>query len=318
MLIIAGLILFLYALNHLSEALKMVAGEKMQRVLNRFTGTLFTSILTGITVTILLDSSSAVIIMTIALVNAQIMSFRQAMGVVMGANIGTAVSSQIMALDLGAYAAVPITLGFLLMMVSRKQILKEIGKVIFSFGLIFFGLFTIERGVLPFRNAQYFVQLMESLDMPVKGMFTGAMVTLVIQSSSATMGMVIGLASKGLITLAGGISVMLGAELGTCSDTLLATIGRSRAAVKTGFFHLLFNICSILLGIVFLSLFTSLVQFISGDVSISRQIANAHILFNILGVILLMPFLFLFERILDKIFPEKTVANLSDLKNEVA
>jgi phosphate:Na+ symporter len=318
MLIIVGLILFLYALNHLSEALKMVAGEKMQRVLNRFTGTLFTSILTGITVTILLDSSSAVIIMTIALVNAQIMSFRQAMGVVMGANIGTAVSSQIMALDLGAYAAVPISIGFLLMMLSKKQILKEIGKVIFSFGLIFFGLFTIERGVLPFRNAHYFVQLMESLDVPVKGMFTGAMVTLIIQSSSATMGMVISLASKGLITLAGGISIMLGAELGTCSDTLLATIGRSRNAVKTGFFHLLFNICSILLGIVFLSLFTSLVQLISGDVSISRQIANAHILFNILGVILLMPFLFLFERILDKIFPEKAVANLSDLKNEVA
>lgn len=318
MLIIAGLILFLYALNHLSEALKMVAGEKMKRVLNRFTGTLFTSILTGITVTIFLDSSSAVIIMIIALVNAQIMSFRQAMGVVMGANIGTAVSSQIMALNLGAYAAVPITLGFLLMILPKKQILQEIGKVIFSFGLIFFGLFTIERGVLPFRNAPYFVQLMESLDKPVNGMFTGAFVTLIIQSSSATMGMVIGLASKGLISLAGGISVMLGAELGTCSDTLLATIGRSRAAVKTGFFHLLFNICSILLGIVFLSLFISLVQIISGDVSISRQIANAHILFNILGVIMLIPFLFLFERILDKIFPEKKGAILSELKNEVA
>lgn len=318
MLIIAGLVLFLFALNHLSEALKMVAGEKLQRVLNRFTGTLFTSILTGTIVTILLDSSSAVIILTIALVNAKIIGFRQAMGVVMGANIGTAVSSQIMALDLGAYAAVPISFGFLLMMLSRKQILQEIGKVIFSFGLIFFGLFTIERGVLPFRNAPYFVQLMESLNKPVKGMFTGALVTLIIQSSSATMGMVIGLASKGLITLAGGISVMLGAELGTCSDTLLATIGRSRAAVKTGFFHLLFNICSILLGIVFLSSFISLVQIISGDVSISRQIANAHILFNILGVILLIPFLFLFERILDKIFPEKKGAILPEMRNEVA
>ena len=318
MLIIAGLVLFLFALNHLSDALKMVAGEKLQKVLNRFTGTLFTSILTGTIVTILLDSSSAVIILTIALVNAKIIGFRQAMGVVMGANIGTAVSSQIMALDLGAYAAVPISFGFLLMMLSRKQILQEIGKVIFSFGLIFFGLFTIERGVLPFRDAPYFVQLMESLNKPVKGMFTGTLVTLIIQSSSATMGMVIGLASKGLITLAGGISVMLGAELGTCSDTLLATIGRSRAAVKTGFFHLLFNICSILLGIVFLSSFISLVQIISGDVSISRQIANAHILFNILGVILLIPFLFLFERILDKIFPEKKGAILPEMRNEVA
>jgi phosphate:Na+ symporter len=318
MLIVAGLILFLYALNHLSDALKTVAGEKMQRVLMRFTGTLFTSILTGVAVTILLDSSSAVIIMTIALVNARIMGFRQAMGVVMGANIGTAVSSQIIAMNLGAYAAVPISLGFLLMVLPRKQILREIGKVIFSFGLIFFGLFTIERGVIPLRNAEYFLQLMKSLDNPVKGMFTGALVTLIIQSSSATMGMVIGLASKGLISLAGGIAVMLGAELGTCSDTLLATIGRNRSAVKTGFFHLLFNICSIMLGIVFLALFTSIVLFISGDVSISRQIANAHILFNVLGVVLLIPFLGLFERALDKLFPETKKTTLAEVKSRVA
>jgi len=306
--ILAGLVLFLYALNKLSDHLKELSGDKMKKVLDKFTSNLFTGIITGIIVTILLDSSSAVIIMAIALVNARAMTFRQAMGVVMGANIGTTVSSQIFALNIGEYAALPVTAGFLLMLLHKRKIYRDVGAVIFSFGLIFFGLFTMEEAVAPLKNSNYFVSWMHSLDTTWKGVSTGAFVTLVIQSSSATVGMVIGLASQGLISLSGSIAVMLGAELGTCADTLVATIGRNRSAIRTGVFHLIFNFITILLGIIFLSAFTKLVLSVSGNASISQKIANAHMLFNALGVLILVPFVPLLERLMKKLVPSKTLA----------
>lgn len=306
--ILTGLVLFLYALNKLSDHLKELSGDKMKKVLDKFTSNLFTGILTGLIVTILLDSSSAVIIMTIALVNAKAMTFRQAMGVVMGANMGTTISSQIFALNIGEYAALPVAAGFLLMILHKRKVYRDIGAVIFSFGLIFFGLFTMEGAVAPLKDSNYFVSWMNSLDTTWKGVSTGAFVTLVIQSSSATVGMVIGLASQGLISFKAGISVMLGAELGTCADTLVATIGRSRAAVRTGVFHLVFNLITITVGIIFLSAFTKLVLAISGNTSISQKIANAHMLFNALGVILLIPFVPLLEQLMKKLVPAKTLA----------
>lgn len=303
----AGLILFLYALNKLSDHLKELSGGKMKKVLDRFTRNLLTGILTGVVATILLDSSSAVIIMTIALVNVHAMTFRQAMGVVMGANIGTTVSSQIFALNIGEYAALPIAVGFLLMLIHKNKVYRDAGAVLFSFGLIFFGLFTMEEAVAPLRNSDYFVGWMQSLDTTWKGVSTGALVTLVIQSSSATVGMVIGLASKGLVSLGGSIAVMLGAELGTCADTLVATVGRSRNAIRTGVFHLVFNLITITIGVVFLGLFTKFIIQISGDATISQKIANAHMLFNTLGVILLVPFAGLLEKLMMRIVPPKVV-----------
>jgi phosphate:Na+ symporter len=309
LLIVAGLILFLYALNHLSDGLKEVAGERMKVILKKFTGNLFTATLTGIIVTVLLDSSSAVIIMTIALVNAGVMQFRQSMGIVMGANIGTTFSSQIIALNIGEYAALPIGLGFLMMVLPKQLYWRQVGKVIFSFGLIFFGLFTIEEAVTPLKENQAFVGWLSTLQFPVKGLLTGAFVTLLIQSSSATMGMVIGLSSQGLINLAGAIAVMLGAELGTCADTLVATIGRTRPAVRTGVFHLGFNLVTILLGVLMMPWFTSLVEAISGGMSLSRAIANAHMLFNFLGVLVLIPFTGLMEKAINRIIPDKKTAD---------
>jgi phosphate:Na+ symporter len=305
LLILTGLFLFLYALNRLSEGLKEISGDKMKQVLNRFTHNFFAGIITGTVATMLLDSSSAVIIMTIALVNAQAMNFRQAIGIVMGANIGTTLSSQIFALNISEYCAIPLAVGFLLMVLHKSKTYRSIGTVLFSFGLIFFGLFTMEEAVAPLRNSDYFVSWMQSLDTTWKGVSTGAFVTLVIQSSSATVGMVIGLATSGLISLKGGIAVMLGAELGTCSDTLLATIGRNRQAIRTGLFHLLFNIITIFLGVVFISLFTALVLAVSGNAAIQQKIANAHMLFNTLGVIILAPFSPLMEQLMKKIVPDK-------------
>ena len=308
LLIVTGLILFLYALNHLSQGLKEISGDKMKVLLDRFTSNVFKGILSGIVVTVLLDSSSVVIIMTIALVSAGALNFRQAMGVVMGANIGTTFSSQIFALSIGEYAAIPILAGFVLMFFSKKKFYVNLGKVVFSFGLIFFGLFTMEGAVEPLKNSNYFVSWLQSLENTWKGMMTGAVVTVLVQSSSATVGMVIGLANQDLITITAGIAVMLGAELGTCADTLIASIGRSRAAIKTGMFHLLFNVFTIFLGMLMLPFFTQLVLTISNGASASQTIANAHMLFNGLGVIVMVPFLSLYERLLQWIFPDKLIS----------
>jgi phosphate:Na+ symporter len=305
LLIITGLVLFLYALNTLSQGLKELSGDRLKHFLDRFTSNVARGLLSGILVTVLLDSSSVVIIMTIALVNARALTFRQAMGVVMGANIGTTFSSQIFALHISEYAAIPIAAGFVMMFFFKRPFVTNLGKVIFAFGLIFFGLFTMEEAVAPLRNSRQFVDWLLSLQTTWKGALTGAVVTVVVQSSSATVGMVIGLASQNLITLTAGIAVMLGAELGTCADTLVASIGRSRAAVRTGLFHLLFNCITIFLGLLLLPYFTQLVVLVSQKASATQTIANAHMLFNGLGVLLMLPFLGLFNRLLHKLVPEK-------------
>ncbi|HJS54765.1 MAG TPA: Na/Pi symporter [Chitinophagaceae bacterium] len=201
----------------------------------------------------------------------------------------------------------PVTAGFLLTVLHQRKVYRDVGAVVFSFGLIFFGLFTMEEAVAPLRNSNYFVSWMHSLDTTWKGVSTGAFVTLVIQSSSATVGMVIGLASKGLLTLGASISVMLGAELGTCADTLVATFGRSRAAIRTGFFHLVFNLITITMGVIFLSAFTKLVLAISGEASLSQTVANAHMLFNTLGVIIMVPFVPWLEKFMKILVPNRAL-----------
>ncbi len=303
--VLTGLALFLYAVGNLSETLKDVVSNKARNLMVRFTRNLFTAILTGTVITIILDSSSAVIIMTIVLVNAKILNFQQSMGVVMGANIGTTFSSQLIALDVGKYSAIPLAIGLILMMVSKTKILTDVGRLLLFFGILFFGLYTMERAVEPLRGHPSFLAWMESLENPIRGALSGAVITLVIQSSSATVGMVITLAKKGLISLAAGIAVMLGAELGTCSDTLLATINSSRQALKTGLFHLIFNIVSIVLGLIAFVPFVSLIDQYFGEQDLKNQIANAHVIFNVMGVLLFFPFVPLFERLLNKWIKEK-------------
>lgn len=303
--LIGGLTLFLYALNYLSDSLKTVAGGKLQYYLDKFTGNLFSGIVSGTVITTLLDSSSAVIIMTIALVKSRALTFRQAMGIVMGANIGTTISSQIIALDVGKYSSVLMAIGFLLLMLAKKRLTKNIGRVLLGFGLIFFALYVIEESVAPLRQSPRFADWMLALENPLKGVGIGALVTLIIQSSSATVGMVIALGAKKLISITAGIAVMLGAELGTCSDTLLASIGRSRQAVKTGIFHLFFNVVTIILALIFFTPFVQLVSYLSANAPLERQIANAHVLFNCLGVALFIPVVPLMEQFLNQIIKDK-------------
>lgn len=301
----AGLVLFLYAISSLSKTLIHAIGDKANHWIQKFTSNTLSSILVGAVITTLLDSSSAVIIITIILVNSKILSFKQAMGIVLGANIGTTVSSQIISLNIGKYSPILLVAGFLLILFSKKEQFQNIGKVILYFGLLFFGLYTIENAVEPLKNEVFFADLMKKVENPIAGSIVGAIVTLFIQSSSATVGMAILLTKKGFLSLTGGIAIMLGAELGTCSDTIIATIRGSRAAIKTGLFHVSFNLLSICLGLILFTPFVVLVNKISAGTSIERALANAHMIFNVSGVLLFAWTLPFFEKILNKLIPEK-------------
>jgi phosphate:Na+ symporter len=306
--VLGGLGLFLFAIFNLSDTLKEVLGEKAKKWIGKLTSNVFSGIVTGILITLILDSSSAVIIMTIVLVKTGTLTFRQALGIVMGANIGTTFSSQLIALDIGRYSPIPIFIGLVMSFVARSETVSKTGKSILYFGILFFGLYTMERAVEPLKNNSHFVEWMTMLENPLKGAGIGALVTLVIQSSSATVGMVITLAKKGLLSLSAGIAVMLGAELGTCSDTLLATIRADRPSIKTGIFHLFFNIVTITVGLIVFPLFVRLVETISKNASLEQKVANAHMLFNIAGVLMFLPFLGMIANLLNKILPDKAKA----------
>jgi phosphate:Na+ symporter len=303
--IIGGLVLFLFAVNSLSTTIKAAVGDSANKWIVKFTRNTLSSIIVGTVVTTLLDSSSAVIIITIVFVNSKILTFKQAMGIVLGANIGTTISSQIIAMDVGKYSPILLIIGFVLLLISKSEKVNNTGKIILYFGILFFGLFTMENAVEPLKDETFFLEWLKKTEYPISGALIGAAITLIIQSSSATVGMAIILSKKGLLSLAGGIAVMLGAELGTCSDTLLATIKGSKAAVKTGLFHLLFNLLSIIIGLLLFYPFLDLVNWISQNAPIERAVANAHMIFNISGVLLFVWAIPLFEKVLNKLIPEQ-------------
>lgn len=306
--IIAGLVLFLFAVTSLSDTLQTAVGDGASKWIQKFTSNTLSSLVVGTIATTILDSSSAVIIITIVLVNSKVLTFRQAMGVVLGANIGTTVSSQIIAMDVGKFSPIFLLIGFTLLFIAKSEKVSNIGKVILYFGVLFFGLFTMENAVEPLKEETFFLEWMKRTENPILGAMIGAVVTLIIQSSSATVGMAIILAKKGLLSLPGGVAVMLGAELGTCSDTLLATIKGSRQALKTGLFHVTFNLLSIILGLVLFYPFVELVTTISSGASIERALANAHMLFNVFGVLIFVWTIPTVEKVLNRLLPDKVLA----------
>ncbi|MEO0330497.1 MAG: Na/Pi symporter [Bacteroidota bacterium] len=241
--LLAGLVLFIYAVTQLSEAVKAIANDQIRTWLARFTNNRFTGVLTGTTATAITGSSSVTIIMVITLVNAGLLTFVESRGVVIGSNIGTTFSSQLIAFNVDEYAPIGLFIGFLLLSQGKSDRWKSIGKIIFALGLIFFGLSLMGEAMSPLKNYQPFIQIIQDLENPWLGVLVGAGFTVLIQSSSATMGIVITLASQSMMTLPAGVAVMLGAEIGTCADTLIATIGR---ATERLFVLVFFILCLIL------------------------------------------------------------------------
>ena len=301
---LAGLVLFIYGVTRLSEGLEEVGTERMRSFLGKCTTNRFAAVLTGAVATTLLESSSVTIIMVIAMVSAGVLTFVQSLGVVLGANIGTAVGAQIISLDIEQYVPLLMFAGMLVLFIGKTNTQKNLGIILLGFGLMFYGLEAIDEAMKPFRSYQPFIDLMQTLGRnPLLGAMVGAIFTLIIQSSSATVAIVITLASSGLISLPAGVAIMLGAEIGTCADTLVATIGRGRAALRTGMFHFVFNLASTTLGIIFAPLLVQLVLAFSGP-SVGRQIANAQIIFNFIGVVVVILFLPIIASFLQKLIPD--------------
>jgi phosphate:Na+ symporter len=313
---LAGIVIFLYGVNRLADGLRQIGDDRIKEILARFTTNPLAGVLAGTAATTLLDSSSVTIIMTIALVSAGLLTFTHSLGVVMGANIGTTVSSQVIAFDIDRYAAIALVVGFLLLVIGRSDRQKQIGAIVLGLGLIFFGLETMGDAAEPLKEYQPFIDLMARMENPLLAVPVGALFTMLIQSSSATIAIVIVLASQGLITLPAGIGLMLGAEIGTCADTLVATVGRSAEAVRTGVFHLLFNIGTVILGVIFAVQLAGAAQWLAFGADVPRQIANAHLLFNVLGVVLVIGFTPWIARGLERLIPDRAARGLGADRTE--
>jgi phosphate:Na+ symporter len=304
--LIGGLALFLFAIFQLSQALDDIFTDKAKVLIGKFTKNIFYSILTGLFLTIIFNSSSAVIILTIVFINARTLNFRQSIGIIMGSNIGTTFSSQIIAFNIAKYSIIPLLIGLMIYFFAKKDTSKKLGRVLLFLGMLFFGLYIIEQSVYPLKDSLLFEEWMKNLDNnKYRGTMVGGLITLIIRSSSATVGLVILLSNQKLINISGGIAIMLGAELGTCSDTLLATIRGRRQAIKAGIFHFLFNLSTIFIGLMLFEPFVEFIKYISATRDIGRQIANAHMAFNISGVLIFLPFIGLAERMLNYLIPDK-------------
>lgn len=304
--LLGGLVLFLFGVLQLATGVQAVAGDRARAWLARWTAHPLMAVATGAVATTVLDSSSVTIILVIALVNGGLLSFGQSLGVIMGANIGTTVSSQIFALDAEAYAPVVMTVGFGLLVFGRRSARwRSIGMGVLGLGLVFFGLRFMGDAVAPLRDDPGVLAWMTGLERPLVGAAAGMVLTVVLQSSSAMLGIVITLAGQELITLPAALAVMLGAEVGTCADTLVASLGRSVAAVRAGLFHLAFNLTTAALGLLLLHPLGIAAGMLPGGDQLPRQIANAHVLFNVAGVLLFLPFTSAIADALHRVLPDR-------------
>lgn len=310
--LVAGVVLFLYGVHRLSEGMRALAGDRLDALLARFTGNRLAAVATGVVATAVLDSSSVVIVMTIALVSAGALSFHRSLGVILGANIGTTISSQIIAFDVDEYAPVVLLAGLVLQLGGRTQARRNVGAALLGIGLVFFGLREMGDAVAPLAANAALLDQLARMDHPAVGVTAGALLTVLVQSSSATVAMVITLADEGLLSLAAGVAIMLGAEVGTCADTLLATVGRTRDAVRAGVFHLAFNVATVAAGVFLTTELASLAVAATPGAGLARHVANAHVLFNVLGVLVALPFLPRIAWLLERAIPAAAPSRAAD------
>lgn len=304
---LGGIALFLYGMELMSDGLQKAAGEKLQKILERMTGILALGILLGAVVTGVLQSSGATIVMTIGLVNAGMLTFKQAFGVIMGANIGTTMTAQLVAFKLTDYITLLVFIGFIIQLVAKRQHSKYIGQTILGFGILMIGMEMMRHAVLPLKDFPFFTDFIANFSAhPLVGLAVGMLMTVVVQSSSVTIGVLIVMASQGLIGLDGAIPVLLGDNLGSCITAVIASFKANITAKRVACSHVLFNVVGCTIFVVFLDWFIKLVLMISPAGDMARQIANAHTAFNVINTLLFMPFAGVFVRLIEeKLLPQK-------------
>ena len=298
-----GLGMFLYGMEMMSDGMKMTAGNSMRAILKKLTSNRFIAVFVGAFITMIIQSSSATTVMLVSFVNSGLLNFVQALGVILGSNIGSTVTAQIVAFKVTDYALLLIAVGSIMTLFSKKDTAKHIGFVILGFGLLFYGMKVMSDTMKPLRTDPTFNIILTSFENPFLGIIAGAVFTALIQSSSATTGIVITLASSGSITLEAGIPLILGANIGTCITALLAGLKATRDAKRVAIGHVLFNVVGVLVFCFWIPTFADLVAQTTDNVP--RQIANAHTIFNIVSTMLFIPFAPFISRTIIRYFPDK-------------
>ena len=314
--LLGGLALFLFGIEQMTVALKAVAGDRMRGILAKLTSNRFTGALTGAFVTAIIQSSSVTTVLVVGFTTAGLMSFAQSIGVIMGANIGTTITAQIVAFKVTKAAMLMIAVGFGFLFFSKRDALRQYGGILMGLGLVFFGMSVMSDAMQPLRSYQPFLDLMQTMEAPAIGILVAAGFTALIQSSSATTAIVIVMAGQGFISLPAGIALAFGANIGTCVTALLAAIGKPREAVRAAATHVLFNVAGVLIWVAFIDYLAQFVTTISPAHSnvagaqramaeVPRQIANAHTIFNIANTLIFISFTTLIARFVEWMIPDR-------------
>ncbi|MGB3160153.1 Na/Pi cotransporter family protein [Carnobacterium sp.] len=315
---LGGLGIFLFGIQIMGDGLQKSAGDSLRELLNRFTSTPLRAVLTGILVTILIQSSSGTTVLTVGLVSTGFMTLRQAIGVIMGANIGTTITAFIIGINVGEYALPILGIGAILLFFFKKQVINNAGQIMFGFGALFYGLELMGSGMAPLEDLPAFTDLMVNLsNHPIVAAFTGTGMTLIMQSSSATVGILQKLYMQGSVSLDAVLPILFGDNIGTTITAILATIGASTAAKRTAGAHVLFNVVGTIIFLIFLNPFTNLVVLISQTLGLNPalQIAFAHGLFNIGNVLIQFWFINNIANLMEKIIPGKDSIVVYDTTN---
>ncbi len=313
--LIGGLALFLFGMEMMSEGLKKTAGSRMRNILSTITNNRFLAVGVGAFITMIIQSSSATTVMLVSFVQAQLMTFTQSLGIILGASIGTTITAQLIAFKLTDYSLLIVGIGFLLVFISKSKKLKNIGEGILGFGILFLGMWLMSDSMYPLRTYQPFIDLLLKLENPILGILIGTIFTALIQSSSAFIGIVIVLGSQGLITLEAAIPLLLGSNFGTSITAGLASINSGREAKRVALAHSLFKVMGLILFAWWIPAFADLIRTFSpvegvditspdNYAAIPRQIANAHTFFNIILTIVLLPLIKTASNLVIKILPD--------------
>ena len=316
MALFGGLALFLFGMDQMAEALKAVAGERMKIILARLTTNRIMGAITGAFVTAIIQSSSVTTVLVVGFISAGLMSMSQSIGVIMGANIGTTITAQIVAFKVTKAALLMLAVGFGMLSFSKQEKIRQYGGMLMGLGMIFFGMSVMSDAMAPLRSYAPFLHLMSHMEDPWTGILVAALFTALIQSSSATTGIVIVMATQGFITLPAGIALAFGANIGTCVTAVLAAIGKPREAMRAALVHVLFNVFGVLLWVGFIGYLAELVTWLSpahtklsGVARLAadtpRQIANAHTVFNVANTLVFIGLAGQLARLVEWLVPDR-------------
>jgi len=316
MQLFGGLAIFLFGMEQMADSLKAVAGERMKGILAKLTSNRFMGAITGAFVTAVIQSSSVTTVLVVGFISAGLMSLAQSVGVIMGANIGTTITAQIVAFKVTKAALLMIGVGFFMLFAAKNEKTKHYGTMIMGLGMVFFGMSVMSEAMKPLRSYQPFLDLMVQMENPIYGILIAAAFTGLVQSSSATTGIVIVMASQGLITLPAGIALAFGANIGTCVTAMLASIGKPREALRAALVHVFFNVAGVLVWIGLIQYLAETVTTLSPSypeldgterlaAETPRQIANAHTIFNIANTLIFIGFTTQVARLVEWLVPDR-------------